>query len=387
MFMFGAARIYAIFVNTGTLESLPIDRLVHNLEEAIAANPEDAQSHVNLARVHAMAYALKSKPTDVFRALTVQGQPPALFFDPGSKGVPFTERSTDDPALIKMAADHLAKAIVHYRQGLELNQNNLVAKLGYGWCLDQSGLRDEAITVYRQVVLEGWTSEARLDANGRLASSVSVTASSLTSEAASYLMPLLDPERDRDEIVTLKQRVILLGVGARGVSPIVIPLSGEIDAAKLIDRTARVSFDADGSGIRKSWSWITPTAGWLVYAPAGAGRIDSALQLFGNVTFWLFWENGYQALRSLDDNGDGVLDGTELKDLAIWRDANGNGIAEDGEVKPLSDWGIVSLNCAHERTPARSDYMAFSPKGVTFKDGRTRPTYDIILYTQRAETE
>ena len=29
------------------------------------------------------------------------------------------------------------------------------------------------------------------------------------------------------------------------------------------------------------------------------------------MTFWLFWENGYHALRALDDNDDGVLRGAE----------------------------------------------------------------------------
>jgi hypothetical protein len=73
--------------------------------------------------------------------------------------------------------------------------------------------------------------------------------------------------------------------------------------------------------------------------------------MFGNVTFWLFWETGYDALTSLDDNGDGVLTGDDLKGLAIWHDANGNGICDPGEVKPLSEYGIVALSCRFERDP------------------------------------
>jgi hypothetical protein len=107
--------------------------------------------------------------------------------------------------------------------------------------------------------------------------------------------------------------------------------------------------------------------------------------MFGSVTFWLFWENGYHALRSLDDNGDGALEGKELEGLALWRDANSNGIAEQDEVKPLGDWGIVSLSCRHEKSTTNPAYVATSPEGVTFADGRTRPTYDVVLYAHNDE--
>jgi tetratricopeptide (TPR) repeat protein len=386
LMMFSAGRILANFAGGffGTIESIPIDRLIRNLEEFAAKDPKNAASRLNLARVHSMAYALKSAPTDEVQIQTLPGQPPALFSDPSDKAVPFQIKPTVDSALGKAAAEHLAKAIDLYRQGLELDQSNLVAKLGYGWCLEQLGDRSKAITAYRQVVLEAWTREARVDQSGRIASGVSPLGTSITSEAAGYLIPLLDRDRDRDEVATLQERIRVLGVGPRGITPIVIPLSNETDASKLINANARVSFDADGSGARKPWTWITPSAGWLVHAPARVRTIDSAMQMFGSVTFWLFWENGYDALRSLDDNGNGALEGKELADLAIWRDANSNGLTDEGELKPLADWGIVSVNCAYENTRGRKDYVAFSAKGVTFKDGRTHPTYDVILYTQRA---
>jgi hypothetical protein len=64
----------------------------------------------------------------------------------------------------------------------------------------------------------------------------------------------------------------------------------------ILDPRERVRFDADGSGPR-DWTWITPEAGWLVHDADGAGTIDSALQLFGSVTFWLFWSNGYEPMQ------------------------------------------------------------------------------------------
>ncbi len=107
--------------------------------------------------------------------------------------------------------------------------------------------------------------------------------------------------------------------------------------------------------------------------------MTSGLQLFGNVSFWLFWDNGYEALSALDDNGDGQLTGKELDGLAIWHDANGNGICDPGEVRPLSDYGIVALSCRYERDPAHPDRICFSPRGVVFADGSTRPSFDLVL--------
>jgi hypothetical protein len=84
-------------------------------------------------------------------------------------------------------------------------------------------------------------------------------------------------------------------------------------------------------------------------------------------------------LASLDDNGDGVLAGAELKGLAIWHDGNGDGVCGSGEVKPQSEYGIAAVSCRFERDPSYPDRVAFSPGGVTFRDGRTWPTFDLIL--------
>ena len=125
---------------------------------------------------------------------------------------------------------------------------------------------------------------------------------------------------------------------------------------------------------------MTKDAGWLVYDPKGKGDITSSLQLFGNVTFWLFWENGYHALASLDDNGDGVLTGDELKGLAIWHDASQSRCLRSrrGEAA-LGVWNRGGVMLLSNATGSHPNRIAFSPKGVTFRDGKTRPTFDLIL--------
>jgi hypothetical protein len=101
--------------------------------------------------------------------------------------------------------------------------------------------------------------------------------------------------------------------------------------------------------------------------------------MFGTVSFWMFWDHGYQALRVLDDNADGRIAGRELLGIAIWRDWNANGRSDRGEVLPVGAWSIVSLSYDHAIDEAHPDEIAYSPRGVTFADGSTRPTFDLVL--------
>src|SRR5262249_43227326 len=155
------------------------------------------------------------------------------------------------------------------------------------------------------------------------------------------------------------------------------PLRDGLLASDLLDLRARVAFDADGTGLPQRWTWTTRDAGWLVYAPGGA-KVTSGAQLFGSVSFWGFWDHGYQALAALDDNGDGVLSGDELRGLAVWHDANGNGVCDPGEVRPLADHGIIALSCKAD-AGVPSGCVAWSRAGVTFRGGATRPTFDLLL--------
>jgi hypothetical protein len=98
--------------------------------------------------------------------------------------------------------------------------------------------------------------------------------------------------------------------------------------------------------------------------------------MFGNVTFWIFWRDGYEALRVLDDNGDGILTGEELRGLALWRDSNENGVSDPGEVLPIENFGITSLSCTSQED---SSGMLLNPDGVVFKDGTKRASYDWVV--------
>ena len=111
-----------------------------------------------------------------------------------------------------------------------------------------------------------------------------------------------------------------------------------------------------------------------MFDKTGRDKIDSGLSLIGEVTFWVFWKNGYEVLSALDDNHDGKLSGDELNHLAIWNDTNYDGIAQRDEVKPLTYWRITELSCSY---CSMKDNLLRSSNGVMFQDGIRRPTYDV----------
>ncbi len=199
-------------------------------------------------------------------------------------------------------------------------------------------------------------------------------------EIIGYLLKLLDPVKDAAEIARLNQARQLLVSLPRAITPVLIPLlPGATDLDELVNPNAQVAFDLDGSGSETRWGWIIPKAAWLVYDPQGTGKITSGLQFFGNVTFWVFWRDGYQALRALDDNGDGVLSGAELRGLALWTDRNGNGISDPSEITSVQEIGITAISCDSQPNAVG---FPWSPSGALFNDGTTRPSYDWIVPAQ-----
>jgi tetratricopeptide (TPR) repeat protein len=363
-----SGHLAAIYMHVETRE-VPVDRLVANLERALKADPANVQTLINLARLHAMAFALKAEEFPAAQIKPDQPETPA--YQPGSSHIPRNVRPAESADAAARAARHLKEALRHYEAALALAADNLTARLGHAWVLQQSGDARRAIEEYRRVVAQAWPTEQKIKAlmpSQRL----------FTHEAAGYLIPLLDKEKDAAEIKDLRAKQADIDGRPRAITPVAIPLTGGLPDYAVVDRAARVRFDADGSGPRE-WTWITPDAGWLVYDPTGRGRITSALQWFGDVTFWLFWSNGYEPMRALDDNADGELAGMELKHLAIWHDRNRDGVSDAGEVRSLASHGIVALSCDYIDGDGRR-FAAVSPRGARLSDGTTRPTYDVILH-------
>lgn len=369
------AAVLALAVPAGAIymametSQVPIERLAANLERERQATPKDPAPVVNLARLYAMGYSLKRSEVPAVKRASDQVERPFYGYEEVRvpAGVEKGQTAADEAA----AQELLKKSIAYYEQALTLDPQNLTARLGHGWTVQQAGQREAAIADYRQVITQAWVTEQKAT-TGMLGRRF------YTEEAAGYLIPLLDPDKDKAEITDLQSRRATLRRMPRPVTPIAIPLKDDVSVAAIVDPIARVRFDADGSGLQQEWTWITPEAGWLVYDATGRGSITSALQLFGSVTYWLFWTNGYQALAALDDDGNGELRGRELVHMGLWIDRDRNGVSDHGEVQPLAAHGIVSISCRYEDGDGRQ-VAASSPAGVTLVNRRTRPTYDVIL--------
>ena len=92
----------------------------------------------------------------------------------------------------------------------------------------------------------------------------------------------------------------------------------------------------------------------------------------------MFFENGYRALDALDDDRDGWLTGNELVGLRAWNDVDGDGVWNAGERIELDCLGIKAI---HVHADAQFGLSPASSRGLVFRDGSTRATYDWVLET------
>lgn len=351
------------------IRDVPVARLVGNLERRAETIPRDADVRINLARLHGMAYALKSNTAQVRRR---ENQEEIWYgFEP--RPIPYEPKPAATPEQQATAERHLRESIRWYEAALALEPKNRTAQLGLAWSFDQQGLKSRAIAGYRAVIEQAWDKERRL-------SSAELGQHFYTAEAAHYLIPLLDPLADREEIAELRRRIARLEGLPRPVTPLAVPLEDSLSPRELASPEAAVAFDADGSGQRRRWTWISSRGVWLVHDGGGDGRISSALQFFGSVSYWLFWRDGFDALGALDDDDDGVIRGEELEGLALWQDRNGNGVSERGEVRSLASHGIVALSYRASE-PGDGLWVGGVARGaVRFADGRRRDLVDLILH-------
>jgi hypothetical protein len=121
---------------------------------------------------------------------------------------------------------------------------------------------------------------------------------------------------------------------------------------------------------------VKPGTAILVWDPKATGRIESGRQLFGSVTWWIFWRDGYAALDALDDDRDGWLSGEELKGLAVWVDRNGNGVSDAGEVMSVESLGVEGISA---RWTGRDGASPMNRFGIRLNDGSVVGSWDWVV--------
>jgi len=193
------------------------------------------------------------------------------------------------------------------------------------------------------------------------------------------------------EIKADKPRITLVEAGieafndldiVHAVTPIIFSLNKPASLESLLAPETIVTFDLDGTGRDQAWPWVSPETAILVWDPEESGEITSGRQLFGSVSWWLFFDDGYRALDALDDNRDGELAGDELPGLAIWTDINSNGVSDPGEVVPIAKTGIEAISCRQTDTELG---MPANYSGLRMTDGRVLPTYDWVAESVHVE--
>jgi hypothetical protein len=364
---------------------VPVERLLNNVGNYIKENPKDFQGYYVLGRVHSLAFAYETNALEINQS----DKQPLPGFLPWESII--VKRQAQGP-LSEGARRHLVESVRNYRRATELAPDQSMAFLGLGWMLesgarfaDQVGSppgeekagKNEA--AWKQSALAAYRRAYKLTIKGELGRGGMGPGAdaSISLEAGQGTIRILEKRKrtndEEEELSEVRKAVETLQDKPRAVTPIIFPLDRRADLEDLLAKDKLVRFDLAGDGEPGWWPWVKPTTGILVWDPKHSGRVQSGLQLFGSVTWWISWQNGYQPLATIDDNRDGWLEGKELDGLAVWRDRNTNGISEPGEVISAQSAGIVRIAVT---ASSSLDGVPSNPAGLHLSDGTMLPTYD-----------
>jgi hypothetical protein len=381
-------------------DDVPMGRALTNVEAFVQVHPEDPNGHLTLARLHSLAFANQTDAVSMF-------SPPG---DP-SQTLPTISRhqfaQPRVPPRGEELAVHLRQSIRSFERALELDPDSALSHLGLAYVLERGVVLAEVVEAdpgradggNRQdqdleAILARWRErtieeyfrayELAIPRDGRIETQPMDGLPSLVSyEAGKAYVKLLSARGARDE--SEKQRLAEVRAGverleakphSNSVTPIIFSLSGASTLADHLASGRWVRFDLDGDDRPEPRPWVGPDTAILVWDPKHAGVITSGRQLFGSVTWWMFFADGYRAMDALDDDRDGRLSDGELVGLAVWLDRNTNGVSEPGEVDAMEELPIASLAT---RATSIEDGSPANLSGLTLTDGRVLPTYDWIV--------
>lgn len=392
---------------------VPIPRLIQNLSTAIQTNPKDAESHYLLGRVHYFAFMApqnvpqeESTPPDSL-GIYQSRRAERFGFDGGpdsgtsTNAIPRSYTRTPEQQIA-----HVREAVIHLKKALLLRgERPQKAKKGLGdydyamytgvyeiclACALEEGAKyapqvgelfglPPTPDAWRAVALRYYllTYQRSIQRDSHLEHRF--VGSKLISEEAGLSYRRLLRERgsvtaaEENRLARMKKTLEPLKKLPAYITPIVFSLKPQTGLSSLLDSHKQVRFNLDGTGRRQQLSWVGPETAILCWDPARTGKITSGKQLFGSVTWWMFWRDGYAAMAALDDNHDGWLAGHELAGLALWFDRNQDGVSGPGEVIPLAQTPVVGLATMATDTEQGSPRSA---AGLRLRDGTTLPTWD-----------
>ena len=401
LFTFALIAVLGLLISTPAAArfapspSVPTERLIKNITAYLEEKPKDAQAHYLLARVHYMSF--------VNRLDHVRSNDPGSaeklprLTDPRQYGKAKGEEIDEDKAI-----EHAKAAIASFKKALELDKDNALYHLGLAGLYEQAsplgseidpnpdrkeGDKQAVVTEadrFMQSAAASNLTAYQLDREAALAKrSVFLPFYPVAYEAGKAYLRLIDqhdikPEDDKT-VTQIKADLATIDSKPKAITPIVFRVEGKAPTAlnELIADNKTVSFDLDADGVAERRPWVNPDTAILVWDPKNTGKITSGEQLFGNMTFFMLFSDGYRALDSLDDNRDGQLAGKELAGLTLWHDRNSNGVSDKGEVTPIAESSIRSI--ATGTTGKVNGLHPMNTAGLTLDDGTTRPTWDWVI--------
>lgn len=149
--------------------------------------------------------------------------------------------------------------------------------------------------------------------------------------------------------------------------PIVLDLDGN---GVRFDHVA--AFDLDHDGRAETLGWTTD--GILALDVNHSGAIENGNEVLSDHFNGGNFADALAALRSLDSNHDGVLNGSDalFNDLLVWRDANSDGVSQSSELVTLTSLGIASLSLATTAEDRIVDgQIIFGSGSFTYANGGT----------------
>lgn len=131
------------------------------------------------------------------------------------------------------------------------------------------------------------------------------------------------------------------------IDPLIFDLDG--DGIETVGTDRGILFDHDGDGVKSGTGWVSADDGFLVYDKNNDGIINNGGELFGDFTRFAngtLARDGFDALRTVDINNDGVINVTDtsFNSLKIWRDINQDGQSQANELFSLSTLNISAIN-------------------------------------------
>jgi hypothetical protein len=171
-------------------------------------------------------------------------------------------------------------------------------------------------------------------------------------------------------------------------SPLALDLNGDgVQTTTLADG---VQFDLLADGTPRQVSWLEKHDGFLALDLNNNGVVDSGAELLGTSTVLKngqLAQDGWQALRDLDSNLDGVINAQDeaYLNLKVWVDGDSDGVTDTGELRSLADQGIQSISLVHDLSQTEQNgNILQGASSFTTTDGQNHQIVDAWLQAENA---